>query len=415
MSDLNVINQDVPTTGDPQASSCCGGSSCEDQGQLNVDQAVRDRYADAAQEKEQALCCPVDYDAQYLKIIPEEIIERDYGCGDPSKYVKPGETVLDLGSGGGKICYITSQVVGEAGRVIGVDCNDVMLDLARKYQPEMAQKMGYSNVEFHKGKIQDLKLDLDAFEKHLKENPVTTSAGWMQAQEVADQLRSEQPLIPDNTVDVVVSNCVLNLVGKQDRRQLFSEIFRVLKRGGRAVISDITCDETVPDELQNDPTLWSGCISGAFREDEFLSVFEEAGFYGCTILARQSEPWVVVEGIEFRSLTIEAYKGKEGPCLDRKQAVVYNGPWKAVIDDDGHKLVRGKRMAVCDKTFQIYSQNPYQKDITSIAPFENIELENAAEYNCHAGSIRSARETKQGKTDLNNTASESCCGTDGCC
>ncbi len=410
MTQLEIVNGDTSEG----AAGCCEQS--EGQGQLNVDQAVRDRYADAAQEKEQALCCPVDYDAKYLSIIPEEIIERDYGCGDPSKYVHEGETVLDLGSGGGKICYITSQVVGEAGRVIGVDCNDVMLDLARKYQPEMSRKLGYSNVEFHKGKIQDLKLDLDAFESYLTEHPVKTSADWMQAQEVADQLRKEKPLIPDNTVDVVVSNCVLNLVGKQDRKQLFSEIFRVLKRGGRAVISDITCDEDVPVQLQNDPTLWSGCISGAFREDEFLAVFEEAGFYGCTILARQSEPWTVVEGIEFRSLTIEAFKGKDGPCLDRKQAVIYNGPWKAVIDDDGHKLMRGKRMAVCDKTFQIYSSQPYQNDITPISPHENIPLEQAPQFNCHAGSLRSAHETKQGKAKRNIAPpAEDCCGTDGCC
>ncbi len=411
MTQLDIVNGSDSGTGSTQGQSCCEQS----EGQLNVDQAVRDRYADAAQQKEQALCCPVDYDAQYLSMIPQEIVERDYGCGDPSKYVHAGETVLDLGSGGGKICYITSQVVGKAGRVIGVDCNDVMLALARKYQPEMSQKLGYSNVEFHKGKIQDLKLDLDAFEAYLCEHPVKTSADWMRAQEVADQLRNEQPLIPDNTVDVVVSNCVLNLVGKQDRKQLFSEIFRVLKRGGRAVISDITCDEDVPVQLQNDPTLWSGCISGAFREDEFLAVFEEAGFYGCTILARQSEPWTVVEGIEFRSLTIEAFKGKDGPCLDRRQAVIYNGPWKAVIDDDGHKLIRGKRMAVCDKTFNIYSREPYQKDITAVPPHENVALEQAPQFNCHAGSIRSAHETKQGKTKKNVAPAEDCCGTDGCC
>ncbi|MEL7263341.1 MAG: SAM-dependent methyltransferase, partial [Planctomycetota bacterium] len=88
---------------------------------LDVDSAVRDRYAAAAGEREAELCCPVDYDRQYLKVIPQEVIDRDYGCGDPSRYVREGETVLDLGSGGGKICFIASQVVGAEGRVIGVD------------------------------------------------------------------------------------------------------------------------------------------------------------------------------------------------------------------------------------------------------------------------------------------------------
>ena len=100
----------------------------------------------------------MDYDAKYLEIIPPEIIERDYGCGDPSKYVEPGDTVLDLGSGGGKICYIAAQVVGSEGKVIGVDCNDDMLGLARTYQSQIAETLGYANVEFHKGKIQDLSL-----------------------------------------------------------------------------------------------------------------------------------------------------------------------------------------------------------------------------------------------------------------
>ena len=102
---------------------------------MTVDSAVRDRYSAAAQAAEPALCCPVDYDAQWLAAIPDEVIERDYGCGDPSKWVQPGDTVLDLGSGGGKICFIASQVVGPTGHVIGVDCTDEMLALARRNQP----------------------------------------------------------------------------------------------------------------------------------------------------------------------------------------------------------------------------------------------------------------------------------------
>src|SRR5690242_12310443 len=85
---------------------------------LNVDAAVRERYSAASQQREETLCCPVDYDARYLQAIPAEVLERDYGCGDPSKHVRPGETVLDLGSGGGKICFIAAQVVGPSGRVI---------------------------------------------------------------------------------------------------------------------------------------------------------------------------------------------------------------------------------------------------------------------------------------------------------
>ena len=135
---------------------------------LNVDAAVRDRYGAAAHEAEPALCCPVDYDAQYLKVIPAEIIERDYGCGDPSKHLERGDHVLDLGSGGGKICYIASQVVGPEGYVVGVDINDEMLTLARQYQTEVADSIGYQNTDFRKGRIQDLALNMEQFGSYLQ-------------------------------------------------------------------------------------------------------------------------------------------------------------------------------------------------------------------------------------------------------
>ena len=382
---------------------------------LNVEEAVRNRYSAAAQEKEAALCCPVEYDRKYLEAIPEEIIERDYGCGDPSQYVNSGDTVLDLGSGGGKICYIAAQVVGSTGKVIGVDCNDDMLALARQYQPEMATKLGYDNVEFRKGKIQDLKLNLELLDEQLATQPVKTSTDWLEMETTAQKLRDTKPLVESDSVDVIVSNCVLNLVREEDRRQLFAEMFRTLRRGGRAVISDIVSDEAVPESLRNDARLWSGCMSGAFREDLFLKAFEDAGFYGIEIVKRQEEPWAVVDGIEFRSMTVRAWKGKEGPCLERKQAVVYNGPWKAVIDDDGHRLNRGERMAVCDKTFNIYSREPYGSQITALPPVEDIPLEQATDFDCKRISIRDPNETKGGIAGLTILPSGTCCSPDGDC
>jgi len=391
------------------------GSADHSASGLNVEEAVRERYGAAAQAAEPALCCPVDYNPQYLEIIPEEIISRDYGCGDPSKHVAAGETVLDLGSGGGKICYIAAQIVGAGGQVIGVDRNDEMLALARQYQGTIAEKLGYANTDFRKGSIQDLALNLETFAAYLKENPVKTSSDWLRAEAHAQKLRETQPLVADDSIDVVVSNCVLNLVSQADRQQLFAEIFRVLRRGGRAVISDIVCDERVPERLQKDPTLWSGCISGAFLEHEFLDAFIDAGFYGVELLSRQAEAWAAVEGIEFRSATIRAYKGKEGPCLDQKQAVIYNGPWKQVVDDDGHTLRRGVRTAVCGKTFGIYTQEPYAGHVTAIEPAESISAEQADVYDCRRNVVRDPRETKGQGYQETKLPGEDCCGSEGCC
>ncbi|MFQ5732930.1 MAG: methyltransferase domain-containing protein [Planctomycetaceae bacterium] len=390
--------------------SAAGGN-----GSLNVDQAVRDRYSAAARKPEPALCCPVEYDPRLLVAIPDEIIRKDYGCGDPSRFVRPGETVLDLGSGGGKICYIAAQIVGADGSVIGVDCNDDMLALARKFRPEMAERLGFANVEFRKGRIQDLQLDLDLLGRYLHEQPAATSSDWLQAEEYACRLRETRPLIAEGSIDVLLSNCVLNLVRPADRRQLFREMHRVLKRGGRAVVSDIVSDEDVPPHLQADRKLWSGCLSGAHREDEFLAAFEDAGFYGVEILTRQSEPWAVVEGIEFRSVTVRAFKGKEGPCLERNQAVVYRGPWKTVIDDDGHKLIRGQRTAVCDKTFHIYGRAPYADQVDRIEPHESIPLDDAQPFDCRRTAVRSATEMKGSTAPLTLLPQEGCCGPDDCC
>ena len=355
---------------------------------------VRQRYAAGAKERAEKLCCPVDYDSGYLKVIPQEVIERDYGCGDPSRYLREGEVVVDLGSGAGKICFIAAQIVGPNGKVIGVDMTDEMLEVARRNAAMVAAHIGYANVDFRKGRIQDLALDLELLDRQLKETPITDAASFLAADELAEELRVKHPLIATDSVDVVVSNCVLNLVEPKSKRQLFDEIFRVLKKGGRAVICDIVSDEEVPEEMQNDPELWSGCISGALTEESFLQAFEHAGFYGVQILKRDAQPWRTVQGIEFRSMTVEAFKGKQGECFERNQAVIYCGPFKEVLDDDNHRMERGKRYAVCDKTYNLYKKAPYREFFEFVDPIVDVPLAEAKPFDCSRTSLRHPKETK---------------------
>ena len=367
-----------------------------DQPELDVLESVRSRYAAGAQTQVPELCCPVDYDASLLAVLPDEIIERDYGCGDPSRFVQAGDVVLDLGSGAGKICYMASQIAGAQGRVIGVDTTAEMLRLARQHATSIGDKIGWHNVDFRHGHIQDLLLDRDKLAAWLASHPVQDVAGLDALRAEEERLRREEPMIEDASVDLVLSNCVLNLVDNRDKRDLFREIHRVLRRGGRCAISDIVSDEDVPEALQRDPELWSGCISGAMREDRFLEAFAEAGLYGVEVVAYQSEPWAVVEGIEFRSMTVRAWKGKEGPCLEHNEAVVYNGPWKQVVDDDGHVLKRGERTAVCRKTFEIYGRAPYADQITPVAPLVPVSEAEAGEFDCRRSVRRDPQETKHG-------------------
>ena len=370
-----------------------------------LEHSVLDRYSEGAEARQPDLCCPVDYDATLLALLPQEIIDKDYGCGDPSRYVRAGDVVLDLGSGSGKICYMAAQLVGDAGRVIGIDMNDDMLALARKYRTEMAEKLGNNRVEFVKGLIEDLAVDLDAVDQHLTQYPVTDSGSLLRLQTWQTQQAQHTPLIKDNSIDLVVSNCVLNLVQDSDKAKMIDEIFRVVKPGGRVAISDIVSDEFVPAHLKADPTLWSGCISGALQEQEMLEAFVNAGFVAVAYDKWEGEAWQVVEGIEFRSVTITAIKPKDEPCLDVGHAVIYRGPFSEVYDDEGHVYPRGQRIATCARSYDLLTNGVYRDDFIGITP---KTLKPAVNWCAPAGTLRPVSETK-GATHSRAESDGACC------
>jgi hypothetical protein len=167
--------------------------------------------------------------------------------------------------------------------------------------------------------------------------------------------------------------------------------------------------------LADDPNLWSACVSGAFQEEDFLRAFEAANFHGMRIEDFHGEAYQTVEGIEFRAVTMTAYKGKEGPCVERNQAVIYRGPWKQVADDDGHTLERGARMAVCEKTFKLYSQPPYDGQFILVPPREDVPAESAGSFDCARDHKRHARETKGAEFKVTQLSGGVCGPGSNCC
>jgi SAM-dependent methyltransferase len=184
------------------------------------------------------------------------------------------------------------------------------------------------------------------------------------------------------------------LVAEKDRQFMLAEIFRTLKPGGRVAISDIVSDEHVPAHLKADKTLWSGCISGAFQEEAFMQAFLDAGFIAVTYDKWDAEPWQVVEGIEFRSVTLTAVKPSEIASDDLGQAVIYKGPFKEVYDDAGRAYPRGQRVAVSARFFDRLTNEPYADQFIGIEPAQKPETPTGF---CKAsGSLRPASETKGG-------------------
>jgi SAM-dependent methyltransferase len=211
---------------------------------LDVKEIVRKEYGEIAAGRGQGCCggvgveeaaCQIGYSDRELAALPEGA-NLGLGCGNPTAIasLRAGETVVDLGSGAGIDCFLAARQVGPTGRVIGVDMTDEMLERAR----ENARRGGYANVEFRKGDIEALPID-------------------------------------DASVDVVISNCVLNLV--PDKRKAFAEVARVLKPGGRMAVSDIVLERPLPAELQGDAATYVGCVSGAILRDEYLRLLGEAG------------------------------------------------------------------------------------------------------------------------------------------
>ncbi|MBE0497501.1 MAG: methyltransferase domain-containing protein [Campylobacterales bacterium] len=264
---------------------------------------VKEFYTDAANEDKEDILNPACYEEEYLSHIPSKYRFRGYGCGSPilDAALKEGETHLDLGSGRGIECFIASKLVGKRGKVVGVDMLDSMLAIAKEGAKECALNLGFSNLEFKKGYLEKLPL-------------------------------------AENSFDVITSNCVLNL--SVHKKELFSEIYRVLKEGGRVVVSDVVCDEEASALIRNDAKLSGECIAGALSISHLIGLLKESGFEGIEFLKRFF--YREIKGEKFYSLTFKAYK----PDTKNMVEVIYKGLGESITLENRQTLFKGIKTSI---------------------------------------------------------------------
>ncbi len=303
-----------------------------------IQQYYGETLASTSDLKTGACCSPAAMPAHlrtWLGELPRAVTDRFYGCGSPIPAAIEGATVLDLGCGTGRDAFLVSRLVGTTGRVIGLDMTPAQLAVARQAQAVHREQTGLDNLDFRDGRIEDL-----------------AAAG-----------------IEDASVDVVISNCVLNL--SADKARVFAEILRVLKPGGELFFSDVYSDRRIPRELLDDPVLRGECLSGALYMEDFRRLLLAQGVADYRITARSPVP-LLDDNIEarigmvtFESITVRAFKlDLEDRCEDFGQVATYRGsidhhPHRFMLDGH-HMFERDRPMLVCGNTAAMLADTRYR-------------------------------------------------------
>ncbi len=317
--------------------------------------AVKEFYGKAVEQVNDDILNPVCYPDELITHIPAAYRFRGYGCGSPALEAgfRPGETVVDLGCGPGVECFVAAREVGPRGKVIGIDMLDSMIARAREGGRAVADNLGYDNLEFKTGYLETLPLE-------------------------------------DNTADVIMSNCVINL--SVHKRKTFLEIFRVLKPGGRLVVSDVICETDPGPEVRNDDVLRGECLAGALTQRDLFGILAETGFVNAMAIKRF--PYRKVKGHPFYSMTFQACKLQAAEDVE----VMYRGPMKALLLADGTVLPAGQTCRISASLICCTNGELFRFD--SSGQVQNLEIEDAC--GCNLPPETSAAEQEE-------PASSSCC------
>lgn len=344
-------------------------------------------------------CCtagaPPKHIQDCISQIHPTVVSKYYGCGLCVPDLLDGKTVLDLGCGAGRDVYIAAQLVGKEGKVIGVDMTKEQLDVAKEYQSYQAEKFGFDNVKFHQGLIEKL-----------------------------DEIES----LKDNSVDIIISNCVINLC--PDKEAVLKSCHRLLKPGGELYFSDVYANRRVPQSLVEDEVLWGECLSGALYWNDFQNLAKKCGFADprlvedarITVDSAEVEQTIKKSGnddLEFFSATYRLFKIDELEpfCEDYGQAVIYKGTIPRFESgyslDDHHYMETGKIFPVCGNTYRMLKDTRFEEHFEFIGNWDK-------HYGIFDGCgtsipYSSAQVPLEGKTGKGSAPASGGGGGGGCC
>lgn len=258
------------------------------------------------------------------------------------------------------------------------------------WDERLAQKITQGEVLHLEGNVFDFSTNPTLIRERLRAEPVLDFTGVQQLLSAWQKDREENPRIQSETVDGVWIDQTLNTLGAREANELLQEAFRVLRKGGSLYLKVYLTDENHPAPLlyQNET------LTFLPQEKQILRLLEDAGFHGIQFLERAQLPAKVASGVEVRTHTVVAFKGKQGICLDQGHAVIYKGPWKEVFDDDGHRYARGERVAVCEKTYNLLQRPPYQEMFFQVPAYLDVPLDQAPLFDCNTPQVRDPKVTK---------------------